>query len=192
MIKLNTRVCAAAGPVYMHQLSVIYLDMLNVYKLYSEQVIQACASQGGEYAARYTIPKAMRAAKGDILELMCTFLEQCSQMEGGTATIIGQILPPLMQEVLPDYRNSPPAARDAGVLNLFATATAVLKEAIAPQIPLIMEAIFEPTLHMISTDMINFPEHRFGFFRSQHSLTCHSLAPHLPLTCPSLAALDYH
>ena len=43
IIRLNNRVCASAGPVYMHQLSVIYLDLLHLYKLFSEQVIAGSA-----------------------------------------------------------------------------------------------------------------------------------------------------
>jgi len=36
---------------------------------------------------------------------------------------------------------------------------------LTPQVPAIMEAVFEPTLNMINQDFAEFPEHRLGFFR---------------------------
>jgi len=43
--------------------------------------------------------------------------------------------------------------------------TYYVKPLLTPQVPAIMEAIFEPTLNMINQDFAEYPEHRSGFFR---------------------------
>jgi exportin-1 len=70
-----------------------------------------------------------------------------------------------MKEVLEDYCGSPAPARDSGVLNLFSVATTVLNTDLAPQIPSILASIFEPTLQMITKNMLDYPEHRINFFK---------------------------
>jgi len=36
---------------------------------------------------------------------------------------------------------------------------------LTPQVPAILDAVFEPTLNMINQDFSEFPEHRVGFFK---------------------------
>ena len=36
---------------------------------------------------------------------------------------------------------------------------------LTPQVPAILDAVFEPTLNMINQDFAEFPEHRVGFFK---------------------------
>ena len=74
-------------------------------------------------------------------------------------------LPSLMEEVLEDYRAGPSVARESKVLTLFCTIVSVLKEHVTGEVPKIMEAIFEPTLEMITSNMQDNPDHRMGFFR---------------------------
>lgn len=66
ILRINIKVCSSAGSIYLHQLSTIFNDVLNVYHLYSEQIIAACAQQG-PIATRLTVYKAMRGVKTDIL-----------------------------------------------------------------------------------------------------------------------------
>ena len=86
-------------------------------------------------------------------------------LPGGPQTCMQTFLPPLMNEVLSDYASAPPGARDAKVLALFSTAISVLREQLSPNIPRIMEAIFQPTLDMITSNMLDYPEHRINFFK---------------------------
>ena len=114
LLRINNRVCAAVGSLYVHQLSLIFMDMLNIYKLYTEQIKRAIETEG-QYAVRNTICKSMRSVKSEILDLMTTFLEQVAGLDpGGRADVMHQIMPSLMQEVLSDYHSSPAPARDAG------------------------------------------------------------------------------
>lgn len=167
ILKINTRVCVAAGSIYVHQLSKIFMDIMSIYRLYSEHIIQACQQQG-EIATRLTQYKAMRVVKTDILELVTAFLEASHDLEGGANIICMTFLPSLKANILTDYKTSPPAARDAKVLKLFATAVSTLKDVLTPEIPVIMESIFEPTLELITKNMMDHPEHRTEFFHFLH------------------------
>jgi exportin-1 len=69
-----------------------------------------------------------------------------------------------MKEILPDYHGSPAPARDSGVLKLFAAATSILGDLLAADLPTILDGIFEPTLSMITQNMLDYPEHRLAFF----------------------------
>jgi exportin-1 len=164
ILRTNTKVCGAAGSIFIHQLSNIFLDMMNIYRLYSEHIAEACAKQG-EVATRYTLFKAMRGVKSEVLELMTKFIENTSDLPDGADVVMTTFMPNLMFEVLSDYAKAVPSARDARVLTLFATAISQLRENISSEVPRIMEAIFEPTLEMITKNMMDFPEHRIGFFK---------------------------
>lgn len=72
----------------------------------------------------------------------------------------------MLNEVLNDYKLSPSAARDAHVLTLFATIVKVYKDLpeTSQEVPRIMDAIFQATLELITTNMSDHPEHRSAFF----------------------------
>ena len=167
ILKINTRVCVSAGSIYVQQLSQIFLDMMNLYRLFSEHVITACQQQG-EIATRLSQYKAMRVVKTDILELIIAFLEVSFDLENGQQIICSTFLPTIMNIVLIDYKTSPPSARDAKVLKLFATTITTLKGTISGEVPRIMDAIFEPTLELITKNMMDHPEHRTEFFHFLH------------------------
>jgi len=95
---------------------------------------------------------------------MSAFFEVCKDVDSGPQGAFQIFMPDMLNFVLVDYKNSPSTARDSKVLHTFATAVAVFKEGIAGEIPLIMEAIFEPTLELITANMQDHPEHRVGFF----------------------------
>ena len=140
------------------------MDVLKVYQLFSEQIKSACASQGS-IATRLLLYKTMKHVKSDILEMFTAFFSVCKDMEGGPESIMPVMLPPLLQEVLTDYNTSPSVARDAKVLTMLSSILCVFKEYISPELPRILEAVFQPTLEMITTNMLDHPEHRIAFFQ---------------------------
>ena len=165
ILKVNIKVCLSAGSIYVHQLSTIFMDVLQVFRLYSEQITLACAGPQGPLAIRMVPYKTMKSAKSEILELLSTFIESCRLMDRGPYQAVSPFLPSIMTEVLTDYKTAPTPGRDAKVLTLFATAVSVLKENIVSEIPTIMDSIFEPTLEMITQNMSDHPDHRIGFFK---------------------------
>uniref|UniRef100_A0A7S3NJ13 Importin N-terminal domain-containing protein n=1 Tax=Aureoumbra lagunensis TaxID=44058 RepID=A0A7S3NJ13_9STRA len=172
IVRTHARVCGACGAVYVSQLGTIYLDLLNVYREYSEAVTNAVAS-GGEIAARRTEIRAMRGAKREIIKLFATFIEKCAEPEAPPALVATSFIPPLLNPLLGDYRQSIAEARDSECLNLLAATVEKLRDFIAAEIPRILDAVFEPTLAMITRNFEDFPEHRLAFFKLLQAVNTH-------------------
>lgn len=173
--KTHCRVCAACGPLYVTQLGGIYLDLLNVYRAYSEAVSNAVQANG-EMATGHSEVRAMRAAKREILRLIGTFVEKCAEPEAPPALVATSFVPPLLEPVLGDYRRSIAEARDSEVLTLLATTVDKLHELVASEVPQILDAVFEPTLRMITRNFEDFPEHRLAFFKLLKAVNTHCFA----------------
>lgn len=173
--KTHCRVCAACGPLYVTQLGGIYLDLLNVYRAYSEAVSSA-VHQSGEMATGHSEVRAMRAAKREILRLIATFVERCAEPEAPPALVATSFVPPLLEPVLGDYSRSIAEARDSEVLTLLATTVDKLHELVAAEVPRILDAVFEPTLRMITRNFEDFPEHRLAFFKLLKAVNTHCFA----------------
>ncbi|CAM9406172.1 unnamed protein product, partial [Ectocarpus sp. 4 AP-2014] len=172
ILKTNTRVCGALGPLYIHQLSTIFMDVLKIYQYYSENISQAVAEQG-ELATRLSHIRAMRGAKKEVLRLLTTFIEKAGPPQAPTDQIAANFLPPMLDPILGDYHRNIAGARDPEVLSLFSQAIEKLGDAVQQYVPRIMEAVFECTLLMITRNFEDFPEHRLKFFRFLKAVNTH-------------------
>jgi exportin-1 len=65
ILKSNSKVCLTVGPLYIHQLNIIFLDMLNIYKIYSEHISKSVEAQGA-IATRHAINRSMRTVKKEV------------------------------------------------------------------------------------------------------------------------------
>ena len=87
------------GPGYMVQLSRIYLEMLNIYKAYSEFISARVKVNPTEMHS--SLVRHMRAVKSETLRLIEAFISR-SQPSDADA-IVNNFLPPLLDPVLDDY-----------------------------------------------------------------------------------------
>ncbi|KAG6752113.1 hypothetical protein POTOM_044332 [Populus tomentosa] len=116
ILQTNTSVASSLGTYFLSQISLIFLDMLNVYRMYSE-LISSSIAEGGPYASKTSYVKLLRSVKRETLKLIETFLDKAEDQ-----TQIGkQFVPPMMDPVLGDYARNLPDARESEVLSLFAT-----------------------------------------------------------------------
>jgi len=160
ILKTNVRACKALGHPFVMQLGRIYLDMLNVYKVMSENISTAI-SLNGEVVTRQPLIKSMRVVKKETLKLIAGWTERSNDNN----MVMENFIPPMLDAVLLDYqRCTVAAAREPEVLSAMATTVNKLKGTITPQIPKIFDAVFECTLNMINKDFEEFPEHRTNFF----------------------------
>jgi exportin-1 len=160
ILKTNVRACKALGHPFVIQLGRIYLDMLNVYKVMSENISTA-TSLNGEIVTRQPLIKSMRVVKKETLKLISCWVERSNDPN----MVLENFIPPLLDAVLLDYqRCSVPSAREPEVLSTMATVVNKLKSTITSQVPKIFDAVFECTLDMINKDFEEFPEHRTNFF----------------------------
>lgn len=168
ILKTNTSACISLGQPFQNQMSAIYADVLNVYKLYSE-LISASIAEGGPYASRTSLVKAMRTVKREVLRLVETFVERCEDPH----LVAQQLVPPMMDPVLGDYARNVPDARDAEVLSLYAAIINKVEGAMIDEVPKIFEAVFECTLQMITVNFEDYPDHRLKFFALLRAITNH-------------------
>jgi exportin-1 len=69
ILRTNSCCCTSVGSGFISQLGTIYLDMLNVYKAYSEHISNAVQQQG-PMATRTSLIRSMRLAKKEVLNVI--------------------------------------------------------------------------------------------------------------------------
>ncbi|CAL1266809.1 unnamed protein product [Larinioides sclopetarius] len=169
ILKTNVRACMALGHPYVMQLGRIYLDMLNVYKVMSENIIGFIA-KNGESAMKQSKIRGMRTVKKETLKLISSWVSRSTDPQ----MVLENFIPPLLDAVLLDYqRCTVPSAREPEVLSTMATIVNRLGGHITPEIPKIFDHVFECTLDMINKDFEEFPEHRTNFFLLLHAAVSH-------------------
>lgn len=159
IMKTNTSACKSLGHPYFVQLCRIYLDMLNVYKVMSENINHSITTTG-ESATRQPLIRNMRAVKKAILNLLSCWIQRTTE----PSLVADNFLPPLLDAVASDYQNNIPLAREPEVLNTMAVIVNRLEQHVLPALPRILDAVFQCTLEMINKDLEEFPEHRTNFF----------------------------
>ncbi|CAH1969506.1 unnamed protein product [Acanthoscelides obtectus] len=175
ILKTNVRACKALNHAYVLQLGRIYLDMLNVYKVMSEN-ITAAIQLNGEAVTKQPLIKAMRVVKKETLKLISDWISRSSD----DIMVLENFIPPFLDAVLLDYqRTSVPSAREPEVLSAIATIVNRLENHITLEVPKIFDAVFECTLDMINKDFEEYPEHRTNFFLLLQAVNNHCFAAFL-------------
>jgi len=177
ILKTNVRACKALGHPYVLQLGRIYLDMLNVYKVMSEN-ITAAITHNGEQVTKQPLIKSMRVVKKETLKLIASWVERSTDPQ----MVLDNFIPPMLEAVLADYqRCTVPSAREPEVLSVMATVVNKLKSHITPSVPKIFDAVFECTLEMINKDFEVHPEHRTNFFTLLQAVNLHCFSAFLAI-----------
>lgn len=118
ILKTNVAACRSIGHAFIVQLGKIYLDMLNVYKVMSEN-ISAAVALNGEPVLKQLLIKNMRGVKTECLRLISNWVSKCDDPQ----VVLVNFIPPLFEAVLFDYQRNVPAAREPEVLS---TMTAIV------------------------------------------------------------------
>ncbi|KAF2306646.1 hypothetical protein GH714_020062 [Hevea brasiliensis] len=168
ILQTNTSVASSLGTYFLSQISLIFLDMLNVYRMYSE-LISSSIAEGGPYASKTSYVKLLRSVKRETLKLIEAFLDKAEDQP----QIGKQFVLPMMDPVLGDYARNLPDARESEVLSLFATIINKYKAAMIDDVPRIFEAVFQCTLEMITKNFEDHPEHRLKFFSLLRAIATH-------------------
>lgn len=175
ILKTNNKVCGAVGSLFTHQLEFFFLDMLNVYKVYSEKV-SAVITQQGANATQMSLVRTLRSAKKEVLRLLITFIDKSGPPEADAQAVAQGFIPPVLDPILGDYKRNIAGAREPEVLKLLTTMISKLKTQMANDIPRITDAVFEATLEMIMANFEDYPEHRIRFFEFLRAINQHCFA----------------
>lgn len=168
VLKTNVSACTSVGTFFLPQITRNYLDMLALYRSVSG-LISAKVESDGLIATKTPLVRGLRTIKKDILRLVETYVKRADDLEG----VNNNLIPSLLDAILGDYHNNVAPARDAEVLMVMATITSRLGSLLADKVSPIMDAVFQPTLSMISADFAEFPEHRVGFFKLLRAIIVH-------------------
>ncbi|XP_049851621.1 exportin-1-like [Schistocerca gregaria] len=159
IVKTNISACKVLGQSFESQIYRIYYDMLNIYKVYSEDISASVQQQGPRYL-NTTDAKARRTVKQNILVLIRTYVKRTTNPN----SIVSSILQPLLKSVLEDYKFGIPEARDPEVLTLLSELIRKCQDLIIDEIPLFFDSVFECTISMITENFADYPDHRIQFF----------------------------
>ncbi|XP_047093851.1 protein EXPORTIN 1A-like isoform X2 [Lolium rigidum] len=184
ILQTNTSVAAALGPHFLPQISSIFLDMLTVYRMYSE-LVSSTIAEGGPYASKSSFVKLLRSVKGETLKLIETFLDKAEDLPH----LRKQFVPPMMDPVLGDYARNVSDARESEVLSLFATIINNYKAEMLYDVPRIFDAVFECTLKMITGNIEDCPEHAVNFFSLLRAIGTHCFKALIQLSSQQLKLL---
>jgi exportin-1 len=176
ILKTNVRGCKAIGHPFVVQLGRIYLDMLNVYKVLSENISAAVAT-AGQVVTKTPVIRAMRTVKKETLKLISTWVEKSNDPK----MVCESFIPPLLDAVLGDYQRNVAVAREPEVLSTMTTVVNKLEANITTEVPHILDAVFECTLTMINKDLEEYPEHRTNFFLLLQAITSYCFSAFLQI-----------
>lgn len=165
ILRMNERACKSIGHSFVAQLGKIFLDLLNVYRYYSDQVSTFVGS-GVPYAADRADVGLMKGVKRDVLNLIITFIDKCEDSQ----LILKTFLPPLMDAVFSDYAHILPDTRSSEVLVLASCLIKRLKASMTSHVDTLFEAIIKPTVPMLTRNFIDYPEIRIQFFKFLRAL----------------------
>lgn len=168
VIKANERVAYALGHPYYTHLCKIFLELLQIYKLYSENISYVIANNPGQY--NVSILKATKTVRRQTLNLIATFISNNEDPN----MVISEFLPKL-SELITDYNNNVPNARDPEVLSLFATLIKKMGDEMNQYVPDVLGCLFESTLSMISNNYTEYMDFRRNFFNLIKNIIDNSL-----------------
>jgi exportin-1 len=168
VIKANERVAFALGHFYVVHLVKIFLELLQIYTLYSENISYVLANSGGNY--NQNIFKATKTVRREILNLIATFIKTNENPD----MVVNDFLPKL-SELITDYNNNIPQARDPEVLSLFSALIEKMGDKMNPHVPEILNCLFQSTLSMISENYTSFMDFRRNFFNLIKTIVDQSL-----------------
>lgn len=161
ILKTNRCVAVPIGEAFIVQMSRIYVEMLNLYRIYSQYVSERIQEQG-LVASQTSVVRGIKGIKSEILLLIKAFVEN-----GGVSNrhiICENFLPLLIEVVLNDYSAVIPVSRDPAVLLVFSSVIETFGEFVSNIVPTVLKTLFPCTIEMITTNFEDYPDHRINFF----------------------------
>ncbi|CDJ48970.1 exportin, putative [Eimeria brunetti] len=183
IIRISQRLAKSTGSAFTPQLLQLYGQMMQVYGVYGQQLVEA-VGRGGPSRIKHAEIKCLFVYKRETLHLLEVYADEAlketspaaaaaaAAAPAATATaaaeqkketvkqLVGQVLQPILQ----DYRDNTPDSRDCEVLALLAVLMARLDTHISSVLPVIFDYIFDCTLQMIKQDFQSYPDHRERFY----------------------------
>lgn len=176
IMKTNVSTCTALGASFVPQLDYIYINMLSLYSTVSKMISNAVETQGN-IATKTPRVRGLRTIKKEILKLIEAYVSKADDLEH----ICNDMVQPLMEAVLQDYKTNVPDAREAEVLHCMDTLVNRVGRLTPDMVLAVLENVFESTLDMINKTMNDYPEHRVEFYKLLRTINLNSFPALLKL-----------
>lgn len=132
--------------------------MIKLYIYYSGIISQE-AKTHGKKILNWMIMKKMRRLRKSIIKLIITYINKSEDPQ----LVVQNFVSPAL-EILKDYSNNIPEAREADVHLLFSVIIKKLSFALAASIPQILEFMISVTLQIVTQEFEEFKDHWINFF----------------------------
>ena len=142
----------------MYQLNEIFLDLMQIYTVMSEAICDSIRNNPQNISQPEI--KEMRSIKKESLRLITLWITKSTD----NRLLKEDYSPSLLQNILPDYLNSPVEVREPEVIDCCRAILTKLGMDGQDYVLEIFKSVFDPTLNMIETTDHLFPEHRTNFF----------------------------
>ncbi|ORZ36332.1 CRM1 C terminal-domain-containing protein [Catenaria anguillulae PL171] len=160
ILRTNVSACTAIGSGFRIQMERMFTDLLGLYRAASLAITKHLQADPVTGFGR-PIVRSLRSIKKETLKLVECYVTRAAEVQELAVTMV----PSMLEACLGDYAQNPPQARDAEVLHVVASVTNRLGKYMHAQVGPILESVFSCTLEMINKELIEYPEHRVGFFK---------------------------
>ena len=80
ILKVYEKLAITTGQGFAKSLGIIYFEMINTYMAYSKYISQE-VQQKGANIMNFTLMKKMRTVRSDIIKVIASFIEHCSDQK---------------------------------------------------------------------------------------------------------------
>lgn len=175
ILKTNAKACTSIGHAYVYQLNEIFLDLMQIYTVMSEAICDSIRNNPQNISQPEI--KEMRSIKKESLRLITLWITKSTD----NRLLKEDYSPSLLQNILPDYLNSPVEVREPEVIDCCKAILTKLGMDGQDYVLEIFKSVFDPTLNMIKTTDHLFPEHRTNFFQLLSAINQHCFISMLKL-----------
>uniref|UniRef100_A0AC35THU4 Importin N-terminal domain-containing protein n=1 Tax=Rhabditophanes sp. KR3021 TaxID=114890 RepID=A0AC35THU4_9BILA len=167
ILKTYVASCKSIGHAFIYLLEERLADMMGMYYSISATLRQGALDMGESITSQPGY-KNMKAVRKEILTLISAWVSKSQD----TQIVKEKFMSVIYSNVLEDYRDSQPFLREPKVLTLMGIISTHLGTSMAEFVNGTFDCLFMPTLNMINTDLIAYPEHRVNFYKFLYAITC--------------------
>ena len=184
---LRCEVCAGKGlgHTFVHHVHNRRENLMDLYGKITSVINEQLKLRDANVIHTYPM-KLLRGVRREILKV---FAELCSSTRM-PEPVARYLLPLVFDTILPEYKSSLPALRDAQLLTLLTTICERLRIFVGDNVSEICASAVEPTLQMISENMQDYPDHRVQVFKLMRALTKNCFDPFLRYAQESPMIMD--
>ncbi|MES1922780.1 Exportin-1, partial [Bonamia ostreae] len=170
VLRINIKVAKGLGSFFELQLSVINIDMLDLYKFLTDH-ISNFAKENGEMIFQDGKTRIIMTIRSEILTLFRIHIGNIK--ENNKNIITEKFIPALYEPLLDQFMNIHPLVRDHHVVSLFEVLIEKTGTEAKSLLPQIFSTLIKNTAEMVETRKSEFSEHGVKLYRLLKAIFVH-------------------